>query len=179
MRKVILSMMMSADGFMEANNRDINWHVWDEEMDNYMMDFFKKVDTFLYGRVSYELMISYWPEQKGEFAKVMNDTPKIVFSNTLEKAVWNSTIFNGDIVNEINTLKKQEGKDLVLFAGADLATTFINNNLIDEYRIIVNPVSLGKGKPLFKDLKSPLKLQLINTIAFNCGNVILIYKPES
>ncbi|UZR97096.1 dihydrofolate reductase family protein [Chondrinema litorale] len=81
-------------------------------------------------------------------------------------------------MNEINTIKKQEGKDLVLFAGADLATTFINNNLIDEYRIIINPVSIGKGKPLFKDLMSPLKLKLLNSIAFNCGNILLIYKPE-
>ncbi|UZR97095.1 dihydrofolate reductase family protein [Chondrinema litorale] len=78
MRIVILSMMMSADGFMEGNDHDINWHVWDEEMDTYMMDFFKTVDTFLYGRKSYELMISYWPQQQGEFAKVMNEMSKIV-----------------------------------------------------------------------------------------------------
>ncbi|MDR8393911.1 dihydrofolate reductase family protein [Aliifodinibius sp. S!AR15-10] len=88
MRKVILSMMTSVDGFIEGPGCDISWHVWDEEMSEYMMDFFQRVDTFLYGRKSYELMIDYWPSETGPFTDVMNITSKVVFSRTLEKVTW-------------------------------------------------------------------------------------------
>jgi dihydrofolate reductase len=187
MRKVILSMMVSVDGFIEGVNSDINWHVWDEEMSDYMMGVFDTVDTFLYGRVAYELMISYWPDAETTldsrpqdilFAHRMNTFPKIVFSKTLKKVEWNSRLVKESIGEEISKLKSIPGKDLILYGGADLASTFMDLNLIDEYRLIVNPVVLGSGIPLFKGLKKPLNLKLVRSQSFKCGNVILYYQPE-
>lgn len=177
MRRVILSMMVSVDGFIEGKDPEHNWHNWDNEMAGYMMNFFKTVDTFIYGRRSYEAMIAYWPELSDEFANVMNQTKKLVFSRTLENVIWNSKLINSNSVEEIRSLKKEEGKDMVLFAGADLAETFINNNLIDEFRLIVNPILLGSGKPLFKNIDKIYNLKLKETLSFNCGNIILIYEP--
>lgn len=178
MRKVILSMMVSVDGYTEGKNPEENWHNWDDEMSVYMMNFFKTVDTFIYGRKSYEDMIAYWPQLSDEFATVMNETPKLVFSRTLDSVEWNSRLINEDGVNEIQRLKQKNGKDMVLFAGADLAETFIKNNLIDEYRLIVNPIVLGGRKPLFKNTEVTLDLELKDSTTFNCGNVILIYKQS-
>lgn len=179
MRKVILSMMVSIDGYMKGQNDDIHWHVWDGEMSEYMLTFFDSVDTFIYGRKSYELMLSYWPAQSGEFADIMNATDKIVFSRTLKDVGWNARLVNGSLVEEIAKLKGQQGKDLVIFAGADLASGFIKNNLIDEYRLIINPVVLGSGTALFKNRDEMIKLNLIDSQKFDCGNILLRYKPEN
>ncbi|QDH78755.1 dihydrofolate reductase [Echinicola soli] len=172
-RNIILSMMISLDGYIEGEHRDISWHVWNREMDAYMMDFFNSLDTFIYGRKSYELMLEYWPEQQGEFAQVMNETPKLVFSKTLQKASWNATIMDKVDPVTIQQLKERPGKDMVFFGGADLAHHFMKYHLIDEYRIIVNPVILGKGVPLFQD--SAMKLKLLESKPFTCGNVLLRY----
>lgn len=177
MRKVILSMMVSLDNFIEPTNPEEEWAVWDDEMTKYIMDFFNEVDTFLYGRVAYESMLDYWPKATGEFADIMNKTPKLVFSRTLNKADWNANIINGNIKDKITQIKMQPGKNLVLFAGTDIASAFINLDLIDEYRIIVNPLILGGGKPLFQNIKSRQNLKLINIKRFTCGNVILYYEP--
>ncbi|AGA77688.1 dihydrofolate reductase family protein [Echinicola vietnamensis] len=174
-RKIILSMMVSLDGYSEGEEGDISWHRWNEEMDAYMMDFFPAVDTFIYGRKSYELMLEYWPDQKGEFAQVMNDTPKLVFSKTLEEARWNGSIIEDVNPQFIHQLKAQQGKDLVLFAGANLAGSFIRHHLIDEYRFIINPVVLGKGNDLFQKIKGPLALELKASRQFSCGNTLLHY----
>jgi dihydrofolate reductase len=178
MRKVILSMMVSADGYIEGKDPEYNWRNWDNEMAAYMMDFFTTVDTFIYGRKSYEAMIAYWPDLQDEFATVMNNTRKLIFSRTLEEVIWNSQLIKDNAVEEIQRLKNQEGKNLVLFAGADLAETFVKNNLIDEYRLIVNPVLLGDGKHLFKKMDEIKKLSLKETKRFICGNIILIYEPS-
>lgn len=171
--------MVSVDGFVEGEDQDINWHVWDEEMSTYMMDFFNTVDTFIYGRVSYELMLKYWPFENGEFAYIMNKTPKLVFSKTLDKVEWNGKLVNEVVPEDMNALKQVSGGDLVLLAGADLATSFINHKLIDEYRLIVNPVVLGNGTPLFKDSKDRRSLKLIEERSFSCGNVLLVYRGKS
>jgi len=177
MRKVIVSMMVSLDGFIEAPEHDINWHIWDDEMGSYMMDFMQQVDTFLYGRVSYELMLQYWPDAKGPFADRMNETRKIVFSRTLSSVSWNAILIKDDIPGKINELKQQPGKDMVLFAGADILSTFTRHDLVDEYRLMVNPVVLGKGTPYFKNMEQQLKLTLTGSRSFSCGNVLLCYAP--
>lgn len=177
MRKLVLSMMVSTDGYIEGTNDDITWHVWDEEMSEYMMGFFDTVDTFLYGRKSYELMTQYWPSQTGEFADVMNETSKLVFSRSLNGVEWNSELIKENVADEVRQRKNQKGKNMVLFAGADIASTFIEHNLIDEYRLIVNPVVLGSGTPLFKDVKNRLSLNLLQTTSFQCGNTLLCYEP--
>ncbi len=169
--------MVSLDGYIEGPQQNIDWHNWEEEMSAYMMGFFHKVDTFLYGRKSYELMLEYWPYQTGSFADIMNATPKIIFSKTLDKPTWNATRKSEVKANELKQLKKEKGKDMVLFAGADLAESFIRQNLIDEYRLIVNPVALGHGKPLFGNLLAPLQLQHQESRRFSCGNVLQVYQP--
>lgn len=177
MRQIVLSMMVSIDGYIEGMDSDISWHVWDDEMQAYMMDFLETVDTFIYGRKSYELMLDYWPNQKGAFADIMNQTPKIVFSKTLKKAQMNARIVHKNLVGEVQKEKARPGKDMALFAGANLASSFMEHNLIDEYRIIVNPVTLGKGIPLFQTEKRH-QYNLFHTKTFACGNVLLIYKPK-
>jgi dihydrofolate reductase len=170
-------MMMSLDGYIEARDPGYFWHNWNPEMDDYMMDFFTTVDTFIYGRKSYEDMLNYWPPLDDPFARIMNDTKKLVFSRTLDKVEWNSSLIRDSVVETMRSLKEKPGKNMVLFAGPDLAETFIRHNLVDEFRIIINPVVLGGGKPLFKNVAAPFSLQLTETRHFNCGNVLHVYKP--
>lgn len=171
--------MLSIDSFMEAPGNDINWHVWDDEMENYMLRFFDTVDTIILGRKTYELMIGYWPSAGGELARFMNETPKLIFSRTLQELEWNSSLRKTINPVEISQLKQQPGKDLVIFGGADLAAAFIENNLIDEYQLIINPVVLGNGTPLFKNLSQQRSFKLKKTKVFNCGNILLHYQPVS
>ena len=139
------------------------------------------VDAILMGRVTYELMAAYWPsagEDDPVIAARMNSLPKIVFSRTLDKAEWNNTrLIKEDIAEEVAELKRQPGKDLVLFGSATVLNTLMRLELIDEYRLIVNPVVLGQGKPLFQDVGARLELQLMKTRVLDSGNVILYYRP--
>lgn len=185
-RKVIFQMMVTLDGFFEGPNREIDWHNVDQEFNDYAIDLLNHVDVLLFGRVTYELMASYWPTPSATtddpiVADKMNSLSKIVFSKTLEKADWNNTrLVKENIPEEISKLKQSlpgQDKDLAIFGSSDLALTFIQHNLIDEYRIIVNPIVLGKGKTLFKGLKDKLDLKLLKTKTFNSGNVLLYYVP--
>jgi dihydrofolate reductase len=112
-------------------------------------------------------------------ADKMNTLPKIVFSRTLASAEWNNTrLVTGNVAEEISNLKQQPGKDWLLFGSADLASTLTNLGLIDEYRVMVNPVVLGGGRPLFKGIKDRLYLKLVSTKVFRSGNVLLCYQPD-
>jgi dihydrofolate reductase len=181
MRKVIFQMMISLDGYFEGPERDISWHNVDEEFNNYAIDLLNNVDTLLFGRITYQLMAEYWPSQEAItndpiVAERMNSLAKITFSRTLDKVEWkNSRLVKGTIPEEIMKLKKQAGKDIALFGSSNLALTFIEHNLIDEFRIMVNPVVLGKGTPLFNGIKEKLPLKLIKSKTFDSGNVLLYY----
>jgi dihydrofolate reductase len=109
----------------------------------------------------------------------MNSLRKYVFSKTLKKAEWNNTsLVKGEAVEELNKLKQGYGKDMFTFGSANLSSTFTRNGLIDEYRLLLNPIVLGEGVPLFKDHGEMLKMELLNTKLFHNGNVLLIYQPE-
>lgn len=179
MRKVILSIMVSVDGFIEGPNKELDWHAFDEEMERYMStEVLDKVDAILLGRVAYQLLADYWPSSADRIAPQVNDLPKIVFSRTLEKTEWkNSRIVKEGIAEEVSRMKQEPGKDLVLFGGAAIAQTFMQLGLIDEYQLIVNPIVLGTGKPLFKEVNERTKLKLLNAKSFRCGNVVLFYRP--
>lgn len=178
MKKLIVSNMVSLDGFFEGPNKELDWFVVDDEMFKYFHDLLNSVDAILFGRVTYQLMADYWPSATESIAPKMNNLPKIVFSKTLEKGEWkNSRLVKENITEEVSNLKKQSGKDLVIFGSASIASSFIKLGLIDEYRIIVNPVVLGSGKPLFKDIKEKINMKLLKTQTFSCGNVILYYQP--
>jgi dihydrofolate reductase len=183
-RKITLMMSVSLDGFMEGPNREIDWHLVDEELHRHFNEQLRAMGAFLDGRVTYELMAEFWPTADqdpastgpvAEFAAIWRDMPKIVFSTTLERADWNTTIVRDVVVEEILALKAQPGGDLVL-GGADLAATFMRHDLIDEYRIYVHPVLIGRGKPLFRPSDSRFDLRLAESRAFGNGVVLLRYE---
>lgn len=176
--------MVSLDGFFEAPNRDITWHLVDDEFNQFAIEQTSSVDTLLFGRVTYELMASYWPTSAAItddpiIADLMNSLPKIVFSRTLQKAEWHNTrLVKDHIAEEITQLKEQPGKDLAIFGSANLLSSLIQMDLVDEHRIMVNPVVLGRGTPLFQGITERLELRLLKTRPFASGNVLLYYQPS-
>ncbi len=183
MRKIIFQMLTTLDGYFEGPNREIDWHNVDSEFNEYAVDFLCKVDTLLFGRVTYQLMANYWPSPEAVkddpiVAERMNNLDKIVFSRTLKSVEWKNTrLIKDNFQEEIKKLKQQLGKDMAIFGSSDLAVTLIQPGLIDEFRIMLNPVVLGEGKPLFKGLKGRLNLKLIKAKAMKSGNVFIYYEP--
>ncbi len=184
MRKVIFFMLTSLDGYFEGPNKDINWHNVDEEFNEFAIQQTSEFGVLLFGRTTYELMASYWPSEDAKsndpvVAGQMNSLPKLVFSTTLEKVEWENTrLVKNNLVEAISKLKNEAGKDIAIFGSSDLAVTFIEHDLIDEFRIMVNPTVLGGGKPLFQGIKSKLDLKLIRTRTFKSGNVLLYYEEK-
>jgi dihydrofolate reductase len=178
-------MYVTLDGYFEGPNKELDWFVWDDKMAKYSIDLLNTVDAILFGRVTYQLMAGYWPTPSAAsedpvITEKMNSLPKIVFSKTLEKVGWSNTrLVKGDVEGELSQLKQQPGKDMVIFGSSDLAASLTQFGLIDEYRIIVNPVVLGSGKPFLKGINGKLNLKLVKTKAFSSGNVILFYQPEN
>jgi dihydrofolate reductase len=182
MRKIIVSNYVSLDGFIAGQEGEIDWFVWDEEMAKYSRDLLYSIDTLLFGRVTYELMAGYWPtasppSEDQVIIDAMNNLPKIVFSRTLARADWTNTTLVKEInKEEILKMKQQPGMDMVIFGSGSIVSAFSQLALIDEYRIIVNPVVLGRGKPLFKDIRERINLKLLKTKTFSSnGNVVLYY----
>ncbi len=182
-------MHVSLDGLVAGPDGGIDWVYLDDEMFEGVHDLVSAADTALFGRVTYQLMESYWPTAASrptatkhdiEHSSWLNPAPKIVFSRTLKKVDWQNTrIVKDHIGEEIAKLKKQPGKNLILFASPSLASTFMNLDLIDEYWFNVNPVVLGKGKPLFKDLSNMHKLKLLDSKTYKPGVVNLHYGRAS
>ncbi len=185
MRKVIASEMVTLDGYFAGPNGEIDWFSWNEEMARYAIDLISSVDTLLFGRVTYDLMASYWPSASPPtedpiIIDKMNNLPKIVFSKTLEKVEWKNTKLNKEIfADEVLGMKRQPGKNFVIYGSGSIVTAFMNLGLIDEYNLFVNPIILGRGKPLFKDLKDIHKLKLVRTKTFSNGVVLLQYHSDT
>ncbi len=183
MRKVFLFNMVTLDGFFEGPHQDISWHNVDEEFNEFAIAQLKEVSTLLFGRVTYEVMANYWPtkiakENDPAVAELMNSLPKIVFSKTLDKAEWDNTrLVKENIPEEVSKLKQESGKDIAIFGSSNLAVTLAERGLIDEYRIIVNPIFLGDGTTLLKGIKTQLNLKLLKARVFDSGNVLLYYVP--
>lgn len=182
MRKTIVSNLMSLDGFFEGSDpkpgQKLDWCVVDEEFFAYAKDMLRNADTLLFGRKTYQYMAAYWPSAPAdEIAGQMNNLQKIVFSRTLQTADWrNSILVKSDAAAEISRLKKLPGKDLIILGSASLASFLLQRELIDEYRVILNPVFLGGGKLLFQDVKERLRLKLLRTKLFGSGVVVLYYQ---
>jgi len=183
MRKLFVFNLMSLDGYFEGVNRDLGWHNVDAEFNEYAHGMLDSVDLLLFGRVTYDLMARFWPSPEAlrddpVTAERMNNLPKVVFSRTLDKASWNNTRLVKDrMEDEINRLKQLPGKDMVLLGSGDVMTQLAEQGLFDEYRIMVNPVVLGRGTPLFKGLEGRFNLKLLKTRMFRNGNVLLSYQP--
>ena len=178
-------MHTSLDGFVAGPNGEMDWINVDEEIFDYVGQQTNEADTALYGRVTYQMMESYWPtvllnnsstELELRHAKWMENISKIVFSETLEKVEWNNTrLINENIPKEIIKLKQQPGKNIMIFGSPRLTHSFMQWDLIDEYRININPVILGGGIPMF-NIHSRIDLKLIATKIFRSGVAGLHYK---
>jgi len=182
MRQVILSMMISLDGFFEAPGEGwekIDWHRADDEWETYSVEMLEVADTLLFGRTTYTGFAEFWPTQDSEVAHLLNDIAKVVFSTTLTEVAWNnSRLVHDHVPEEVEKLKAQPGKDILIFGSASLAATLTQHSLIDEYRIAVNPVVLGGGTPLFRERADRINLRLLGSKTFASGIVELRYAPE-
>ncbi|HYY81618.1 MAG TPA: dihydrofolate reductase family protein [Actinomycetes bacterium] len=183
MRRIVLIATVSLDGFIEGPNREIDWHMVDDELHDHFNQQLSAMGAFMSGRVTHELMAGVWPTADQdpasprwmvEFSRIWREKPKIVFSRTLQRADWNTTVVHELVPEEVQRLKEQPGGDLSL-SGADLAAAFMRHDLIDEYRIYVDPVVIGRGKPLFP-ADARIQLRLAETRAFGNGVVLLRYQ---
>jgi len=188
MRKLILLMHTSLDGFVAGPNGEMDWIRFDAELADYVGKITDSADTALYGRITYEMMESYWPtaaesptatKHDIEHANWVNNALKIVFSRTREKTNWKNTmIIKDDIAEKIADMKNQPGKNLLLIGSASITHVFMQHNLIDEYWINVNPVLLGEGTPLFTNISDRVNLKLVQAKTFAHGVVGLQYEVD-
>lgn len=179
MKRIILDLAVTLDGFIEGPNGETDWCIMDDDMN--FDGFLSSIDTIFYGRVSYDMWGNYQPDENASPAekslwKELHAKNKYVFSSQ-NREDDNASFINSDIATKANEIKKQSGKDIWLYGGASLIKTFIQFNLIDTYRISVHPIALGSGKPLFEDLKERLELKLLTTNIFKSGVIQLIYEP--
>ncbi|MEW6722841.1 MAG: dihydrofolate reductase family protein [Candidatus Micrarchaeota archaeon] len=187
MRKVYLFMMVSLDGYFEGKGHDLGWHNVGGEFNEFAIRQVGETDTILLGRKTYQLFEDFWPAAEKDpktaeddriIAKMLGDTAKVVFSKKLEATKWRNARISKDAPAEVAWLKREAGKDIAIFGSNNLCVSLIKAGLVDEFRIMVNPVSIGGGTLLFAGLDARLGLELVKTRAFNSGNVLLYYRPR-
>lgn len=183
MRKLKLQVQISVDGFIAGPNGEMDWMVWnwDQPLKNYVKEITTPVDCVVLGRKLAQGFIPYWashPEEEG--AGQINAFKKVVFTKTLEESEWDNTVLaKGDLVEEINQLKRQEGKDIIAYGGAGFVSSLVKHGLIDEFHLFVNPTVAGNGMAIFKEVQTAQQLKLVKAIPFECGIVVLNYKPNT
>ena len=176
-------MMATVDGYYEGLNQEFDFWTTDEEFNDFSVEQLDEVDTLLFGRVTYEGMAAYWPTPAAEeddprIAARMNAISKIVVSRTVDKADWaNTRLIKDDVPEELTRLKEQPGKDIAIFGSSDLTVSLLEQGLVDEVRIMVNPVAIGAGKSLFRTADQRINLKLLKSRPFRSGNVLLYYQP--
>jgi len=184
MRKVILFVQVSLDGFFEGPKKELDWNMVDDELHAHILEELRPMGAFLSGRVTYELMAGYWPAADvgpestpfvKEFAPIWREMPKVVYSKTLTSAGWNTTIARDVVRGEVEDLKRGAKGDLIV-GGGDLGAAFMAQDLIDEYRIYFHPIRIGEGKRLFPPSKAKVLLRLAGTRTFGNGVVLLRYE---
>lgn len=174
---------ISLDGYYKSISNDISWHRHGgDEEHQYGIDAMKNDGILLYGRLTYQMMAAYWASDMAMqndpvMAKAMNAAEKIVFSNTLTQADWNNTLVVSNMVDEVKRLKQTSAKDMAILGSGSVITQLTDAGLIDEYQLMINPVVLGKGTPIFNGLKQPHNLVLTSTRTFKNGVVLLCYSP--
>ncbi len=182
MRRTFLFNMMTLDGFFAGPAGEIDWHNVDKEFNDFAVEQLKEIGTLVFGRITYELMAAYWPKPSAVkddpiVAERMNNLPKVVFSRTLYSVEWNHTrLVREDAPGELSRLREGTGKDVAIFGSANLAAGLLAAGLIEELRVMVNPVILGTGMPLFPDNDVRRRLKLLSSRTFNSGNVLLRYE---
>ena len=188
MRNLIFFMHTSLDGFVAGPKGEMNWIKVDEEMFDFVATMTDQADTALYGRVTYEMMQSYWPkagEQPNaskhdkEHSAWYNKVSKIVLSKTIsEKGLDNTVVISDQLADKINKIKKQDGKNILIFGSPRASQSLLNQGLIDEFWLFVNRIIVGQGMPLFKDITGTTKLKLVESKTFACGVIALHYKKS-
>ena len=179
---------MSIDGYVAGPNGELDWMVWnwDDALNNYVTELTESIDTILLGRKMTDGFISHWTKVANDpddpshaSGKKFIDIPKVVFTKTLKKSTWpNTDITTGDLADEVNRLKRQNGKDIIVYGGASFVSSLVKNQLIDEFHLFVNPTILGEGMTIFNDVNHRQTLTLVNAIPFNCGIVLLHFEPK-
>ncbi|MBK8512092.1 MAG: dihydrofolate reductase family protein [Saprospiraceae bacterium] len=187
MRKLKLQVQMTMDGFVSGPNGEMDWMCfpWTGDIINYVREITEPVDTIILGRKLAEGFIPHWenvvqkpddPEYEGGLK--YTSTPKIVFSKTIEKSIWNNTeIANGELVEEIIALKNKEGKDIIAYGGGTFVSSLIKNNLIDELHLFINPAAIGNGMPIFNELNAMQRFTTLGVNHFDCGIIVMTFKP--
>lgn len=185
MRILKLQVQISIDGFIAGTNHEMDWIQlnWTSDLINYIANLTSKIDQILLGKNLAEGFIPYWqnvannknhPEHQAGI--IFTNANKIVFSKTLKESQWlNTSVFNGNYVEEINRLKNENGNDMIVYGGAKFVASLIKENLIDEYNLLVNPNAIGKGLSIFNELHQNLELNLAECIKFDCGIALLKY----
>ena len=181
-------MHTSLDGFVAGLNGEMDWININDEIFDFVATMTEKADTALYGRVTYNMMQSYWPtagehpnasKHDKEHSAWYNKVSKIVLSKTIsEKGLDNTIVISNQLEDNINKIKKQDGKNILIFGSPRASHSLLSNGLIDEFWLFVNPVLLGQGMPLFKDVNETTKLKLIESKTFTCGVIALHYETE-
>jgi dihydrofolate reductase len=185
MRKVKLSMQMTINGYVGGPNGENDWMTWnpDDEFLEFLNSHFDSSDTMLLGRKLADGFIEHWENTAVKnpdhpFAKKIVDTPKVVFTKTLDESIWNNTtLAKGNLAEEIADLKKQDGKDIIVIGGAGFVSSLIKEGLIDEYHLIVNPTAIGSGMTIFNLLDGVRKFSPIEAKLYSGGKTVLSYKP--
>jgi len=176
LRKLIVQEMVSLDGYFAGLQGEIDWHQADEDYVSYAKSFLQSVDLLLFGRVTYELMAAFWPLAKHELASIMNEREKIVFSKSLTAAHWPHTrLVPEDAGEEVARLKGEAGQDIAVLGSGSLTSSLLRAGLVDEIQLTVVPIVLGRGIPLFRDIREPVLLQLGHSESYPSGNVLLHY----
>ncbi len=185
MRKLTVFNLVSLDGYFTGVHGDISWHMVDPEFQELAERASTSGNTLLFGRVTYELMASFWLSAEARktdpvVAGGMNASAKIVFSRTLDRADWNNTqLVKSDLVAEVRSLKQGEGPGLTVLGSGSIVSQLTQARLIDEYDVLINPVVLGQGRSMFEGVRDRLLLRLTASRVFGNGNVLLTYVPQA
>ncbi len=189
MRKLKLQVQITVNGFVAKPGGELNWMTWNwsDDIKAYVTELTNSMDTIILGRKLAEGFIPYWADVKAnsdhpeyEAGKIFTDTPKIVFSKTLNKSLWdNTTVVNGDLVAEIKKLKDKSGKGIIAYGGAEFVSSLIKEDLIDDYYLFVNPVAIKEGLTIFDKIQDMKRLDLIESKSFDCGINLLCYKVNA
>lgn len=183
MKKLSAFNFITLNGFLHDQDGDISWHRHGAEENQYAAESLRSGNSLLFGRKTYDLMASYWPTPMARqndpiVAEGMNNADKIVISTTLKKAEWKNTkIISADVVEELKRLKELPGNNITLLGSGSILTLLAENDLVDEYQIMIDPVAIGAGTPIFHGIKKSLNLKLTHVKTFKSGVVLLSYKP--